>query len=118
MAFFCQDSPVYHGLSDFLVLLYGCGCYFCKMGGNTQDVSSCPWYMFMTLLLRDGFVLAGLSFVSSPRTFLFCSTVLTFLFHRTALTKAVSSCPWYNYMELWLVEGFVLGGLYFVSWAL
>ena len=60
---FWQDCPLCHGLSDFLVLLHCFGHSFCKMGGNTQCVSACPWYMFMNLWLCDGFVLAGMSFV-------------------------------------------------------
>ena len=33
-------------------------------------------------------------------------------------TQRVSSCPLYIFIELWLWEGFVLGGLSFVPWAL
>ena len=48
---FWEDCPLCHGLSDFLVLLHCFGRGFCKMGGNTQSVSSCPWYTFMDLWL-------------------------------------------------------------------
>ena len=48
---FWEDYPLYHWLSDFLVLLLCCGRWFCKLRGNTQAVCSCPWYTFMDLWL-------------------------------------------------------------------
>ena len=60
---FWEDCPLCHGLSDFRVLLHRFGRCFCKMGENTQGVSSFPWFTFMELWLGVGFALAGLSFV-------------------------------------------------------
>ena len=73
---FWEDCPMCHGLSDFRVLLHCFGRGFCKMGENTQQVSSSPWYNFMDLWFGEGFVLGGLYYVPSNLTFSFCSTVV------------------------------------------
>ena len=117
---FWEDCPLRHGLSDFLVLLHCFGRGFCKMGGNTQGVSSCPWYMFMNLLL-DGRVCFGrtLFCVMGSLTFLFRCTVLDVVF---AMWGKHTGCEFlsmvYFYGSVVGVEWLVLGGPSFVPWAL
>ena len=109
-----------HGLSDILVPLHCCGRWFCKMGENTQPVSSCPWYMFMNLLL-DGRVCFGRTVRCDmgSLTFLFCCTVLDVVFAiwgKHTVCECLSMV--YFYGSVVGVKGFVLGGPSFVPLAL
>ena len=55
--------------------------WFLQNGGNTQNVSVCPWYMFMNLWL-GGRVCLGRTVlcVMSSLTFMFCYTVVDVAF--------------------------------------